>query len=61
MHVLVADTADALVARTLELVEDPELGERLATAAFDRVRAAYTWDRSAAVLAAHLRRVAEGG
>ena len=60
-HVLVADTADAFVARTLELVEDPERGERLATVAFDRVRASYTWDRSAAILAEHLQRVAAGG
>ena len=60
-HVLVADTAGDLVARTLELVEDPALGRRLASAAFDRVRAAYTWDRSAAMLAEHLQRVAAGG
>ncbi len=61
VHVLVADTAGAFVARTLELVADPGLGQRLATAAFDRVLAAYTWDRSAAILAEHLHRVAAGG
>jgi len=60
-HVLVGDTAEVLIRRTLDIVEDPALGERLAAAAFAQVRTHYTWDRSASLLAGHLERVAARG
>jgi polysaccharide biosynthesis protein PslH len=57
VHILLADSPRDFVARTLQVLDAPERGERLVTAALEQVRAAYTWDRSAARLDAHLERL----
>jgi len=55
--VLLADTAEALAAQALRVASDEALGQRLAVAARERVREAYTWERSAAVLADQVQKL----
>jgi glycosyltransferase involved in cell wall biosynthesis len=56
-HVLVGDTAESLAAQVLRVVGDPALAARLASDARARVRDAYTWEKSAAILAHELARL----
>jgi glycosyltransferase involved in cell wall biosynthesis len=56
-HLLLADTAEALAAQALRVAGDDALGQRLAVAARERVREAYTWERSAAVLSEQIERL----
>lgn len=56
-HVLVGDSADALAAEVLRVAGDPALAARLANDARERVREAYTWEPSAAVLSEQLERL----
>lgn len=49
-HVLVGDSPETLAAQTLRVVTEPELGERLASAAERLVRERYGWEPSARLL-----------
>jgi glycosyltransferase involved in cell wall biosynthesis len=59
VHVLVADTPEAFAEGVLQLIEEPALGERLATAARRLVEDEYSWNRIGDTLAQILERAVD--
>jgi glycosyltransferase involved in cell wall biosynthesis len=58
-NIRLADTPDEFAARCLELLEDPDAGARVASAAWDMVSSCFSWDRVASSFEQILEQQAE--